>query len=138
MIYVIKNGQKIPLGSQCDNSWNIEYDRDLASQLEGKSEWTATEDCWFQLSVIWNRVNTESDLTKIDNTTVTLNGIDIQKKAMSRGTTGNSVYILCAEAFLKKGDVVKWNCDVIGNSTFIKNTFRVFPIHKSLITQTIR
>lgn len=131
MIYAIENGQKVPLGAQFSNDWQIEYDRDLSSQLSGKSEWTATEDCWFQFHALWYRPNSSASyLEYVKSLHITVNDVVVDKIAFDLdGSTING--ILSASVLLKKGDVIK--C-VSTNYTYGFNTdnTKIFPIHRIL------
>lgn len=133
MIYQVKDNKKIPLGTQFDNSWEIEYDRDLSSQIIDKSEWTATEDCWFQWLYTWLGPNEADPINRVNAMQVTLNGTPIQVKAgyTSRTALEGSSIILSAIALLKKGDVVAIN-ETLEKGVFKDSTVRCFPIHRIL------
>lgn len=138
MIYAIENGQKIPLGTQFDNNWEIEYDRDLSSQLSGKTEWTATEDCWFQYATSVARkadevLNNEGD---INTTRVLLNGVKISTNSSSytwNQTVPVRVFTFMASILMKKGDVISITRDGAASAlTFSESDIHVFPIHRIL------
>lgn len=141
MIYQVKNHEKIPLGTQFDSSWEVEYNRDLSSQISGKSEWTATEDCWFQYATSVTRKdgetwNNEGD---INTTRVLLNGIKVSTNSSSY--TWNSqlpvrVFTFMASVLVKKGDVIQIIRDGVASPssplTFAESDIHVFPIHRIL------
>lgn len=137
MIYAIENGQKVPLGSQFDNSWSVKYDRDLSSQLSGKSEWTATEDCWFQYHSIWVRQNSSytSDNAYLTGIEISLNDVNVAKmdKSSFTGETG-ATYMITSQLLMKKGDTVKFYSTASNDSqpAFNTTTTHVFPIHRIL------
>lgn len=131
MIYQVKDNKKIPLGTQFDNSWQIEYDRDLSSQLSGKSEWTATEDCWFQYSGIWLRKAGDNDISKAENIAIIVNGVAVQiSDSSGANNIDTTVVSVTASVILKKGDVITISSDL--GSTFGKKYVKVLPIHRIL------
>lgn len=131
MIYQVKDNKKIPLGTQFDNSWNIEYDRNLSSQLSGKTEWTATEDCWFQYTGLWVRNNGNEDIDKARDLKISVNGVEVQTRDSSgTGTTAITVLLFSASVLLKKGDVITFKNSL--GSPFDPSTIKVFPIHRIL------
>lgn len=131
MIYQVKDNKKIPLGTQFDNSWQIEYDRDLSSQLVGKDTWTATEDCWFQYNGLWVRNNGSEDIEKARDLKIKVNGAEIQTRDSSGTSTTNiTVLLFGASALMKKGDVVTF-INSLGTK-FDSTSVKVFPIHRIL------
>lgn len=138
MIYQVKDNKKIPLGTQFDNSWQIEYGRDLSSQFSGKSEWTATEDCWFQFHSIWIRQGDSytNDNAYLSGVQITLNDVNVanmDKSNITNGTTG-AVYMITSQLLMKKGDTVKFYSTASTGSqpAFNTTTTHVFPIHRIL------
>lgn len=130
MIYQVKDNKKIPLGTQFDNSWSIEYDRDLSSLLVGKNTWTATEDCWFQHTILWNK--------EVYPATVPfecyLNDAVVSTVAISDRMND---LIQITNVLVKKGDVLKLRNKSGGSYAFISNKERtqilhIFPIHRIL------
>lgn len=136
MIYRIENGEKVALDAMLDNNWDIEYNRDLASLLVDKSEWTATEECWFQYNCIWYRSG--DSLTKDDKFLqglhITLNEVEVAKVDLSNSGNNICVYLLTSQLFLKKGDIIKIvsSVDDHAAATFLATCTHVFPIHRLL------
>lgn len=131
MIYRIENGQKVALDAMLDNSWEIEYSRDLSSQLiSGQNEWTATEDCWFQHTIFWNAtVPNTPYYCYLNNTTI----VSITARADDRFPQVTNV-------LLKKGDKVSLINAQGDKYPFIHPTeedakaskLRIFPVHRLL------
>ena len=140
MIYRIENGQKVALDAMLDNNWDIEYNRDLASLLVDKSEWIATEECWFQFHSIWIREGSKqiADADYLRNMVITLNDVNVARMDYSQFDRSSSskieTYILTSQLFMKKGDTVKFYSTASTGSSPVFNaiTTHVFPIHRLL------
>ena len=134
MIYQVKDNKKIPLGTQFDNSWEIEYNRDLSSQIIDKSEWTATEDCWFQYHSIFYNKSTDTNQTAYTTLTIQLNGIVISNTDNIQDTSGGLLYEIVASVLMKKGDKIAYvNTDSTKAAPpFTVKCAKIFPIHRIL------
>lgn len=141
MIYRIENGQKVALDAMLDNSWEIEYDRNLISSINGKSEWIATEDCWFQYDGVWVREKAREDKegAALQTLKILLNGVEVSTldRSPTTGLGSNEIMtrLLAASVLMKKGDVIKiTRATIEGQSdlTFSGAAVRCFPIHKIL------
>lgn len=132
MIYQVKDNKKIPLGTQFDNSWEIEYDRNLSSQLSGKSEWTATEDCWFQFnSIIYATGGNQSNVYAV----LQLNGVTVSNTDGISDANNGVITMIHASVLMKKGDTIKYFNSETGNPMSFGTQGRyvkVFPIHRIL------
>lgn len=137
MIYQVKDNKKIPLGTQFDNSWEIEYNRDLSSQLSGKTEWTATEDCWFQYHSIFYSKSTDTNQTAYTTLTIQLNDIVISNTDNIQDTSGGLLYEIVASVLMKKGDKITYVNTEAGRSAppFTVKCAKIFPIHRILSKQ---
>lgn len=123
MIYRIENGYGSPLRAA---GWEIEYDRDLASKITGNS-WTATEDCLFIVTAVWNRELTSSELKKYADVKLLVNNIEIiTADYSSSGNTTIQTTVLAGSVFLNKGDVVKVTAG--GETIAFPSKRHAFPI----------
>lgn len=124
MIYRVEDGK---LSVAC---LEVEYDRDLSSQLVGKSEWTATEDCWFQYLSLGLETLTQSETGGYKELWIELNGVRVSLWSYDNKSISDKVIRECsASLFMKKGDIVKirWTNEK-NTATFTANQTKVFPL----------
>lgn len=121
MIYRVEDGE---LSVVC---LEVEYDRDLSSQLAGKSEWTATEDCWFQFnSVIYAKNNNQTNT----NLVIQLNGITVSNTDSIADAADGVLTMVNASVFMKKGDkIFYFNSETGTKATFGQGRYvKIFPL----------